>query len=218
VSATAGELPGVRRPRQLRSEDSLRRIVRSARETLETKSFEEATLSELVAGAGLTTGAFYARFDSKEALLDYLEREAYDDLRSAMVKRLALREPPVTVEQGIRQFLTAMSLLYREHRGVVRAILLASRSDPERNARRMKMARELLTRGVETLLGLEGPIRHPDPPRAVRIALLFTVSALRDVMLFDEDWLTSPGEEVGTTELVDELTLAAVAYLERDHA
>jgi len=191
--------------------------VSSARQALETKSFEDTTLSEVVDGAGLTTGAFYARFEGKEALLDYLEREAYDDLRSAMVSEVAATRPPRTVEEGIRGFLTAMCWLYREHRGVVRAIILASRTDPERNARRMRVTGEMVGRGVETILGLEGPIRHSDPPRAVRIALLFSVSALRDVMLFDEDWLTPSGDAIEPTELIDELTAAAVAYLEREH-
>lgn len=219
MGRTGEGLTSMRRPRQVRSADSLRRIVGSARRTLETKSFDEATLSELLEGTGLTTGAFYARFEGKEALLDYLEREAYEDLRSEMASAMAAkgapRRPPITIEEGMRQFLTAMAYLYREHRGVVRAIILSSRSDPERNARRVKLTGELVGHGVATMLRLEGRIRHPDPSRAVKIALLFSVSALRDVLLFDEDWLASSGDALGAVDLIDELTCAALAYLER---
>lgn len=205
---------GVREPRQERSADTLRRLADSARRTLEAKSFDETTLSELVAGAGVTTGAFYSRFEGKEALLDYLEREAYDDLRAHLVK--ATDQPKaITLQEGIRQFLSAMAYLYREHGGTLRAIVLSSRSNPERNARRMKFTGEMIAQGVAGILELEGRIRHPDPPRAVKIALLFATAALRDVLLFDEDWVARSGDVLTDTELIDELTSAVLAYLDR---
>lgn len=190
----------------------------SARRTLETKSFEEATLTELVSGAGVTTGAFYARFEGKTALLDHLERGAYEDLRERLVAAASEQQPARTVEEGIRRYLTAMAYLYREHGGVVRSIIAASRSDPARNRRRMEFTGEMIARGVASIIELAGRIRHPDPPRAVKIALLFATSALRDVVLFDEDWLARSGDGLTDAELVDELTLAALAYLERADA
>lgn len=209
---TLGE--GVREPRQERSADTLRRLADSARKTLETKSFDDTTLSELVAGAGVTTGAFYARFEGKEALLDYLEKEAYDDLRAHLLET-AGQPRAMTLEEGIRQFLSAMAYLYREHRGIVRAIILSSRSDPERNARRMKFTGEMIGKGVAGILELEGRIRHPDPPRGVKIALLFATAALRDVLLFDEDWVARSGDVLTDAELIDELSSAVLAYLDR---
>jgi AcrR family transcriptional regulator len=201
----------LRPPRQARSERSLRRILTSARAVLEHSSFEDATLDELLSGAGVTTGAFYARFAGKDALLDFLEQEAHDDLRTRFAEQAGVESPPVTVEEGIARFLTALCWLYREHRGVVRSILLSSRSDPDRGARRMRLTSELVGQGVTTILGLEGRIRHADPARAVRIALLFASSALRDAVLFDEDWAT---RDIATDALlVEELATAAVAYL-----
>lgn len=200
-------------PKQARSRDTLDRILGAARQVLEQKNFEETTLAEIVQGAGVTVGAFYHRFPSKEALLEYLEREAYESMRSAMTSAFAAPESDaVTVAQLLRRFVDAQARLYRHNRGALRAILLKSRSDPERQARRMEFTREAIGAAVDWMLSHRGVVKHPDPATALQVAVLFVSSALRDVILFDENWVTAGTEAISDERLVEELTRAALAY------
>ena len=77
-------------PVQARSVASYERLVAATRAVLEEKSFDEATVAEIAARAGLTVGAFYARFEDKEALLRHLEELLFDEMR-ALVADVALR-------------------------------------------------------------------------------------------------------------------------------
>ena len=49
-------------------EESRNRILRSARRLFNRRGFAEVSIDEVMAGAGLTRGGFYAHFENKEAL------------------------------------------------------------------------------------------------------------------------------------------------------
>jgi AcrR family transcriptional regulator len=214
----AGGSDAMRQPQQDRSRATLARILDSARKAIADKNFDDATLSEVVAGAGVSVGAFYARFPDKAALLRFLEQEAYDDLGAALTAA-AESEPPPTPSPLppaaiVREMLADMARTYREHRGVLRTILARSRSDPEVQRRRMDFTAEFVGKGIARLQAAAATLEHPPSDRAWRIALLFASSALRDAILFDEDWWDDAGGAGSDELLVDELTAAVVAYLE----
>lgn len=202
-------------PVQRRSEQTLDRLVAAARRALDTKSFDRLTLGELTESAGVTVGAFYQRFASKAAFLEYLEQEAYEEIREHSA--ILFSTPPTGSQRSVRALVemavTGMASLYRQHRGVMRELVQRSRADDARQRRRMDMTRDVIAGAVEWMLAQGGPIGHPDPRRALGVALLFTTSALRDVILFDETWAGSEsGDDVNA--LVAELVAAAAAYLQ----
>lgn len=206
----------VRQPKQDRSRATLARILDSARKAIADKNFDDATLSEVVAGAGVSVGAFYARFPDKAALLRFLEQEAYDDLGAALTAAAGEEPPaPPTLPPAaiVREMLADMARTYREHRGVLRTILARSRSDPEVQRRRMDFTAEFVGKGIARLQAAAATLEHPPSHRAWRIALLFASSALRDAILFDENWWDDTGGAGSDELLVDELTAAVVAYL-----
>lgn len=57
-----------------------------------------------------------------------------------------------------------------------------------------------------------GEVGHPEPRKALSVALLFTSSALRDVILIEEPWADC-GSGGDVDDLVEELTWVAEAYL-----
>ena len=63
-------------------ETTLERIRRAAMKEFQEKDFLSASLRRIVKAAGVTTGAFYGYFDSKEALFESLAGAAYDYLMS----------------------------------------------------------------------------------------------------------------------------------------
>lgn len=73
------------------------------------------------------------------------------------------------------------------------------------------MTRDVVGVAVDWILEQGGPVNHLDPRKALSVALLFTTSALRDVVLLGETWVAgAPGEDVN--DVVDELVRAAEAY------
>lgn len=200
-------------PVQQRSSETFRRLIDAARDSLDTGSFESLTLTELTGRAGVTVGAFYHRFPSKTALLEYLQAEMYDDIRKSAAELFAGPPPAAdhNVRDQLRTFVAGMAAIYQQHRGVLRELVQRSRSNEARQKDRVDMTREVVNSAVDWLLAHGGEIAHPEPRKALGVALLFTSSALRDVILFDEKWAS--GTDAGTDDLVTELTRAAEAYL-----
>lgn len=143
-----------------------------------------------------------------------LEEEAYEDLGAALTEaappEAAWIGPPASL---VRRLLSELARSYREHRGVFRTILLKSRSDPERQRRRMDFTSEFLRVSISHLQAATASLEPPPSERAWRVALLFASSALRDAILFDEDWWADTSGEVRDEVLVGELTSAMLAYL-----
>lgn len=205
---------GFNPPLQERSERTLERLLSAARSALGKKSFDEVTLAELTEEAGVTVGAFYQRFPSKAALLEHLENEAYGEIREASAALFQV--PPdadgATIRDLVRAFVAGMAETYQQHRGVMRELVQRSRSDEDRQRRRMDMTRDVVAGAVDWMLLHEGEIGHPEPKRALGIALLFASSALRDVILFDETW-AGRESDLDVDVLVEELVQAVEAYL-----
>jgi AcrR family transcriptional regulator len=205
---------GFTEPVQERSARTLRRMVDAARDALETTGFDDLTLADITGRAGVTVGAFYQRFPSKDSLLEYLEREAYQEIResSATLFSAPPPEPAPSTRELLRTFVTGMAAVYREHRGILRELVQRSRSSEARQERRMDMTSEVVQRAVDWILEQGGPVNHPEPRKALSVALLFTSSALRDVVLFGETWMDGvSGSDVD--DLAEQLVQAAEAYL-----
>lgn len=201
-------------PVQRRSAITLQKILDAARESLDEKSLDELTLQELTARAGVTVGAFYQRFPSKAAFLQYLEREAYREIAEsgAALFMAPPPEPAPSVREYVRTFVSGMAGIYQEHRAVLRELVQRSRSSPAQQERRMDMVRVVVGQAVGWILAHGGEVAHPEPAKALRVALMFTSSALRDAILFEEGWVAG-GSDDDVDELVEELTRAAEAYL-----
>lgn len=195
-------------PTQERSKRTYDRLLRAATGILRDKSFDETTLSEIAARANVTVGAFYARFGSKEALLEHLEERVYRrteaDLGAAgdeiELGRLA---------DVVRAYVRTIAIIYETERGVIRALLTRSRSDPEMDARRRAFNGRVLDLVVDNLMQRSDEFAHPRPREALRLGWLLITGALREAILFDDYYPATPEGE----ELMDEMTWALVAYL-----
>ncbi|MCP5059473.1 MAG: TetR/AcrR family transcriptional regulator [bacterium] len=69
----------VRPPKQERSRQSLQRILETAREFLSKRTPPDVSLREIATAAGVSASSLFARFPSKDALLDHLHVEFCQD-------------------------------------------------------------------------------------------------------------------------------------------
>ena len=90
-----------------RKQKSHERILESASRLLREKGISGARVADVMKGAGLTVGGFYAHFDSKEALVDDALRRTAAETRSALFGRLDQRPAEDRAEIVLKRYLSA---------------------------------------------------------------------------------------------------------------
>jgi AcrR family transcriptional regulator len=80
-------------PKQTRSENTRLHLVRSAAELFDRNGFAGATLEDVSRSAGVTKGAFYFHFSSKDELGGAIQAEACALLRSAVYRLVGKASP-----------------------------------------------------------------------------------------------------------------------------
>ncbi|MGJ5048929.1 TetR/AcrR family transcriptional regulator [Bradyrhizobium oligotrophicum] len=120
-------LPGVTPSRQQRSRETTLALLTAGAELLHTRGLAELSISDLCAHIGATVGAFYSRFDSKEAYFNALLSLTLADGR----KQLSRLQPPDPARAGdlnrqCHLLVRGTVLWMRRHKGVLRAALVRS--------------------------------------------------------------------------------------------
>lgn len=202
------------RPRQARSEETLRRVLAAATRLLERMHFEDITIGQILELSGVSAGSFYARFRSKEDVLPQLYAAYSDDLR-ARVSAVVAPERWVgrRLAERLQELMRLAVAAYRERRGLLRAVALLARARPRAVARTALREREDQYRAaIALILECRDEIRHPDPATAVPLAVLMALATCRDKVLFAE--APHPASvAVSDEQLATELARALHAYL-----
>jgi AcrR family transcriptional regulator len=172
-------------PKQARSEGSLARIVRAAREMLDEEGFAELSVARLARRAGSSVGAFYGRFADKQALLEQLA-EVYSEEAQAAVKAFGEGAAAGDGLAGeVRAVVDFVVRFHRERAGLVRALLLEARLRPKgRVAERVRRMKALPPTLERRILAHRSAIGHPEPARAVAEGFFVVVSAVRERVVF----------------------------------
>jgi TetR/AcrR family transcriptional repressor of nem operon len=82
-------------------------ILESAAELLRRRGIAGARVFDVMKGAGLTVGGFYAHFGSKEALVDEALRRTADGLRRKLFSRLDEKPEADRAEVVLKRYLSA---------------------------------------------------------------------------------------------------------------
>lgn len=104
-----------------------RKILDAALNMFQAKGFEEATMRDIAAAAGVATGAAYYYYPSKDAIvLAFYERSCVE-----MQPRIeaAAAESPCKLEERLKALISAKLEYFAPYRGVLRA-LLKNGADP----------------------------------------------------------------------------------------
>jgi AcrR family transcriptional regulator len=210
------ELRWVRPPQQARSQETLERLLDAAEHLVAEKGFEDTPVAEVARRAGSSVGAFYARFQDKDALLHALYERYYEQ---AIATADAALEPARWEGAQIPEILAAvvrfLVSIYREQAGLIRAFVVRNHSDAEFQARRERLSHYVNEGLSALLLARRAEIAHPQPERAAAFGLTLVFSTLESAMLFGE--LRSASLTLSDDDLAAELTRAFLAYLGATH-
>jgi len=125
LSASLSEQKGFVAPRYRRGQRSADALLDAGRSLLEHVSYEGLSVSDLCKQAQLTTGAFYRRFESKDAFFLALQRLALDEalrLQREFIDGFDdAKRAPATLAQASAAVVDAVRLWHLHHRGVLRA-------------------------------------------------------------------------------------------------
>jgi AcrR family transcriptional regulator len=214
-------------PQQARSRRTLERLREAAWDLLEQEGVEALTITGVSAGAGVSVGSFYARFEGKEELLDHLEAVALEAaIRSwteavdaARTTRAGGGEETETgiVEARFEDLLAHLLHLYR--RGPARRLLLLSRADG-RSADRLNHLNQAVAEALAQIItpqeaGEDGhppAYQVPGSPELLRGAAL--AAAARELALAVEgpsrEWLFGDAPDAGVDRRILQALLTLV--------
>jgi len=203
----------VQQPQQARSRETMNQILDAAAQILETKTFEELTIAEVVQQAGTSVGAFYGRFKDKESLLQALDERFFREFEDAIA---ALLTPSNWAGKSIAYIIEGAARLllqtYSKDKGVLRSLNLKARlyGDSRFKKREQRAWNELFPRLQDTLLLHQDEITHPNPSLATRLGFQQMFFSMREILLWEPLREDVPYDN---EELIAELTRAYLAYL-----
>ena len=204
-------LGSVSRPKQLRSQQTLFRILDAAEELIAEKGLADASIPEIVRRAGSSVGGFYARFRGKNEMLRALEERFFDDLRQRVDD---LTDPERWVEAPIdlimRGCVQELVDTFRSREGLIRAFTFRANQAPK-FIEEDRQFREGVSQRLTALFSTRfDEFNHPDPELAIELAVQLAFGLMHQLVLSGEFRV---GQRRLTDEnLVDELTRNFLAY------
>jgi TetR/AcrR family transcriptional repressor of nem operon len=99
-------LPIIMTAKADRKERTHEEILASAARLLRARGISGANVADVMKGAGLTVGGFYAHFASKEELVDESLERTLDELRTKLVAGLEGTTAPERLESAMKRYLS----------------------------------------------------------------------------------------------------------------
>jgi len=178
------DLPGVFPARQERSRAVVLALVEAGLALLRDRSFDDLSIADLCAQAGVTTGSFYARFESKEAFLRAVQQVVIREVMDDMAARLSAER---LVGLTLRDFLgrlVANSVRWRQrYEGLIRASLRAAGTDEGAWSPLRELGRVQVDAVLPVILGLLGRQATSAAERGVRFAFQILFGTLNNMTL-----------------------------------
>ena len=147
---------------------TLQKILEAAKREFLEKGFKSASLRSIVKTAGVTTGAFYGYYASKEDLFEALVGEHYDFLLSRFCRaqkefaEIPPEEQPDNLTSTSGECMYEMLLYAYEHLNEFKLILCCS--EGTRFSKLIDEMVEIETKGTHDYLEVLKKIGRPSPP------------------------------------------------------
>jgi AcrR family transcriptional regulator len=207
----AGALPDWLTDRQVRARETRERVLAAAARLIMQRPFAEVSMHEIAGEAGISIGALYARFPSKEAVLALLGVAVFEEARGRFVRAMEA----VPGRAGLRALVgayvdTLVGELHR-HRRLLMDLRRHADGAPEIRALMVRTNSAIHEAFLTRARRHWDEIAHRDPEAALQWALFTTNAAAREAILAGA--LSQYSVERGRAALRRELTQLACSYL-----
>lgn len=206
------QMKWVRPPRQTRSQETLERILDAAEAVFSEKSFEQATVSEIVQRANSSVGALYGRFNDKESLLACLyDRFTEEATATADVALDAGRWEGASVAEIFEEIIPFLVGIYQEKGGLIRAFIVRQTNDRDFAQKAGRLFQYVSTRLSRLLLERDEEISHTNPALAADFGLRMVFDVLDQATLYPN--VERSAVPLSIEDLADELQRMVLGYL-----
>jgi AcrR family transcriptional regulator len=209
-SAPALAKPAPRR----RGQATLERLLDAAEAILARSGLEGATVPAIARRARMSVGNVYKRFADKDALMRAVYQRFFAHSLEQNREVLASdRWADVPTREMLQAVVHGIVAGYREHRALIRALLLYAETHPDPGFRREAetLRRETLARLEHLLAARRSELTHPEPERAIRLAVGVIALALQSVVMSDR---SGPAEMITLSPATAaELSAMVAGYL-----
>jgi AcrR family transcriptional regulator len=180
------DFPGVAPSRQKRSREMTAALFGAGAEMLRSRSLAELSIEALCAEVGATVGAFYSRFESKEAYFNALIELAARDGEQGL-SRMATNERLANADLAALCRLLVGGVIgwARKHEGVLRAALQHDDTRPDRWTTFKRLARATTLAATDPLLRVMGKERKTAKTRAIAFGYQVVLGTLVNAILND---------------------------------
>jgi len=207
----ARSLGSVSRPKQLRSQQTLFRILDAAEELIAEKGLADTSIPEIVRRAGSSVGGFYARFRCKNEMLRALEERFFDDLRQRVDD---LTDPKrwvaAPIDSILRGCVQELVDTFRSREGLIRAFTFRA-GQAHKFIEGDRQFRAGVSERLTALLSTRfDEFNHPDPELAIELAVQLAFGLMHQLVISGEFRVGK--RRLTDRDLVDELTRNFIAY------
>jgi AcrR family transcriptional regulator len=191
------DLPGVAPSRQKRSRETTLALLKAGAEMLRKRSLAELSIEALCAEVGATVGAFYSRFESKDAYFNALMALAARDGERRIADMAAAR-PGRDADLAARchQLVRGIIGWMRAHEGVLRAALQHDDNRPDKWTPFKALARGNTERATPLLLPAMGKGRRTAKSRSIAFGFQVVLGTLVNAILNDPGPLSLHDKEL----------------------
>jgi AcrR family transcriptional regulator len=197
------------RPRSKKGALTRARIVEAAKKVFEEDGFLDARISDIAETAGLSHGAFYHYFDSKEEVFREVAAEVDERLSAPLESVILDQSSGSPAEQRIREALTRHLASYRAEARIIGVIEQVSRYDEQVGAMRFTRHQEYNKQVADSIRQLQ---RHGLADKGLKPQVAAAILGGM-TQRFAEMWLVQGFVQCSLNEAVDQLTLVFVNAL-----
>jgi len=179
------KVAGFRPTQQQRSRALVARLMNEGLALLKEHDFESLSVETLCQRCNATVGSFYARFESKEAFVDALQRVVVEDSRRRLAAAYASDRVPRESLEDLLGWISKGGVNWtRRYEGLVRASLRRASSDRRSWTPMRELGRIQVAHALPHILRLL-PRPNADAEDRIRFAFQMMYGALNGMVLID---------------------------------
>lgn len=179
-------MKGAKPVHQARSKQTRDKIVAALDRLLKSRPFEQVSVAQIAAEAGVSVGAVYQRFQNKDALIPVLF-ELYRKRLDEEAERQAGEPAPEGLRATLRAAMCQAWSMMERHGHLMKAAHLHARIRPDLVGPEWEPLIEASRRSIAAVIkAYRVEVTHPDPALAVETLTYFLNTALIEAGLYPD--------------------------------
>lgn len=160
-------------------------MMNAAEQLFAEQGIEDTSIQQIVSQAGTSIGAFYQRFENKDALIHTIFYLLLDE--AFLDEDHLITDPDQSLEQTLENILLPMVKLYQSKKGVFLAMMMEEQRNPNIHAYVKEVQEIAQKRYLKALKNHKSDINHKNTRAAIFMALRMMTAYVDHTLLWSKD-------------------------------